>query len=144
MDARMCGIAGFCGEFDGELLDRMNHVQAHRGPDDRGVARFPDAGVGLAHRRLAILDLSPTGHQPMRDPSGRATIVYNGEIYNYRELRRELEQDGFSFRGTSDTEVLDAAGRVDGTYPLFAIMCIELWCRIFLGSSRPAPVGAGR
>ena len=102
----MCGIAGFAGKFPAELLERMNGVQAHRGPDDAGLFHDPVAAIGLAHRRLSILDVSSAGHQPMSDPSGRVTIVYNGEIYNFRELRAELEGDGTSFRSRSDTEVL--------------------------------------
>ena len=78
----MCGIAGFAGDFDRELLDRMNAAIAHRGPDDAGCELFADGRVGLAHRRLSIIDLSPRGHQPMTDVTGTATIVFNGEIYN--------------------------------------------------------------
>ncbi len=102
----MCGIAGFLGQFDEELLIRMNLVQAHRGPDDSGICYLPEQNLGLAHRRLSIIDLKETGHQPMSDVTGAATIVFNGEIYNYRELRQELESDGFRFRSQSDTEVL--------------------------------------
>ena len=102
----MCGIAGFLGPFDADLLERMNNVQSHRGPDDSGVYYSPDEQVGMAHRRLSIIDLHATGHQPMTDVTASATIVFNGEIYNYRELRAELEAGGFVFRGHSDTEVL--------------------------------------
>jgi len=102
----MCGIAGFSGRFDGALLERMNRVLAHRGPDDAGTFHDASAGVGLAHRRLSIIDLSPRGHQPMTDTTGTVTIVYNGEIYNYRELRAELVEDGYAFRSDCDTEVL--------------------------------------
>jgi asparagine synthase (glutamine-hydrolysing) len=102
----MCGIAGFSGRFDEALLVRMNAALAHRGPDDAGTRIDPDAGVGLAHRRLSIIDLSPRGRQPMTDATGTATIVYNGELYNYRALRRELVEDGFAFRSDCDTEVL--------------------------------------
>jgi asparagine synthase (glutamine-hydrolysing) len=102
----MCGIAGLVGEFIPELAVRMNEAQRHRGPDGRGVFEDPAAGVALAHVRLAILDLSPTGAQPMTTPSDRFVIVFNGEIYNFRELRRDLEALGESFASTSDTEVL--------------------------------------
>ena len=100
----MCGIAGYVGGFAPEILPRMNAAQAHRGPDDQGVRA--QGRVGLAHVRLAILDLSPAGHQPMADAQGRVVLVFNGEIYNHRELRQRLERDGVVFRGTSDTEVL--------------------------------------
>ena len=100
----MCGIAGYLGDFGAELLPRMNHAQAHRGPDGQGV--WSAGRIGLAHVRLAILDLSPAGHQPMSDARGRVTLVFNGEIYNYRELRARLEREGATLRGSSDTEVL--------------------------------------
>jgi asparagine synthase (glutamine-hydrolysing) len=102
----MCGIAGFQGSFARELLPRMAGAIAHRGPDDHGYWHDETGRVALAHRRLSIIDLSPTGHQPMLDPDARAAIVFNGEVYNYRELRDELVAQGVRFRGTSDTEVL--------------------------------------
>ena len=100
----MCGIAGYVGDFEATLLPRMNQVQAHRGPDDHGV--WAQGRVGLAHVRLAILDLSPAGHQPMTDARGRVVLVFNGEIYNHRALRLRLEREGVNLRGGSDTEVL--------------------------------------
>jgi len=100
----MCGIAGYVGGFAPDLLPRMNAAQAHRGPDDAGV--WSRGRAGLAHVRLAILDLSPTGRQPMADAQGRVMLVFNGEIYNHRELRARLEREGAVLRGTSDTEVL--------------------------------------
>ena len=100
----MCGIAGYVGRFEPELLARMNRAQGHRGPD--GSGRWHDADAGLAHVRLAILDLSPKGAQPMADETGKVIVSFNGEIYNYRELRAWLERDGVVFRGGSDTEVL--------------------------------------
>jgi len=102
----MCGIAGFSGAFAADLAERMGAGIAHRGPDGAGAWGDPGAGIGLAHRRLSIIDLSPTGSQPMADPSGRVVIVFNGEIYNFRELRAGLERSGHVFRGHSDTEVL--------------------------------------
>jgi asparagine synthase (glutamine-hydrolysing) len=112
----MCGIVGFVsprstasGFEAGRLVARMAASLAHRGPDSQGVWASDDARVALGHRRLAVVDLSPTGAQPMHSRDGRFTIVYNGEIYNYRELRGELEGHGRSFVGTSDTEVLLAA-----------------------------------
>src|SRR5215470_18910063 len=110
----MCGIAGFVGDFAPSLLERMNSIQAHRGPDGSGVFYDPVAGVGLAHRRLAIIDLSESGRQPMWDETKRLCIVFNGEIFNFRELRRDLERDGFRFRSTSDTEVILQLFRRDG------------------------------
>ncbi len=102
----MCGIAGFSGRYDEALLERMNTALAHRGPDDSGVFIDEEHSVGLAHRRLSIIDLSPRGHQPMWDCTDTVAIVYNGEIYNFAELRRELVKDGYSFRSDSDTEVI--------------------------------------
>ena len=107
----MCGIAAIFSYRDGqpvsesELLairDRMTS----RGPDGAGIWISGDRSVGLAHRRLSILDLSPSGAQPMFDVTGSFGISFNGEIYNYRELRAELEKRGFHFRSTTDTEVL--------------------------------------
>ena len=100
----MCGIAGYVGRFEPGQLGRMNRAQGHRGPD--GSGEWHDAAAGLAHVRLAILDLSPAGAQPMADATGRVIVSFNGEIYNYRELRADLERDGVVFRGGSDTEVL--------------------------------------
>jgi asparagine synthase (glutamine-hydrolysing) len=108
----MCGIVAIFSYLDGapavdsaELL-AIREAMAVRGPDDAGLWRSEDDRVGLGHRRLAIIDLSATGHQPMATPDGRLRIVFNGEIYNYRELRRALEQAGCIFRSTSDTEIL--------------------------------------
>lgn len=102
----MCGIAGFAGRFDPTLLERMNASQAHRGPDAQGIVHLADDGIGLAHRRLTIIDLSDRGQQPMWDASRSVVIVYNGEIYNYRELRAELSGQGAPFLSDCDTEVL--------------------------------------
>ena len=100
----MCGIAGYVGRFEPALLGRMNRAQSHRGPD--GAGEWHDTQAGLAHVRLAILDLSANGAQPMADASGRVVLSFNGEIYNHRELRLRLERRGIAFRGDSDTEVL--------------------------------------
>lgn len=105
----MCGIVGICSErepLNRNLLERMRDTLIHRGPDDAGTWCSPDRKLGLAHRRLSIIDLSPRGRQPMSNQSGQITIVFNGEIYNFRELRRELESKGHTFRTASDTEVL--------------------------------------
>ena len=103
----MCGILGLAGPQAGEreaAFAEALDLLAHRGPDDRGVLKA--AGLLLGHRRLSILDLSPAGHQPMVDQTTGAAITFNGEIYNYLELRRELEQLGRRFHSQSDTEVL--------------------------------------
>ena len=104
----MCGIVGIV-RFDEkpikkESLTTMMQTIKHRGPDDEGV--FIDGHVGLGHVRLSILDLSEAGHQPMTDPTGRYTIIQNGESYNYIELREELQSMGYSFRTQTDTEVV--------------------------------------
>ena len=107
----MCGIVG-CTETLAELT-RARDSMSHRGPDDAGLT-WTSSGehdVGLAQRRLAIIDCSPAGHQPMADSQQEMTIVFNGEIYNFLELRRELESLGHRFRSRSDTEVLLAAYR---------------------------------
>jgi len=111
----MCGIAGFVeagGNNAEELAARVQPMACalrHRGPDDSGVWVDPAAGVALGHRRLSIVDLSVEGHQPMPSPCGRYVMVFNGEVYNYAELRRELSPQGHTFRGHSDTEVMLAA-----------------------------------
>jgi asparagine synthase (glutamine-hydrolysing) len=105
----MCGISGLANCGDRETLARMTAIQAHRGPDDFGLweQRFPDGCYfALGSRRLAILDLSPDGHMPMGNPQGTLWITYNGEIYNFRELRHELQAKGYCFVSESDTEVV--------------------------------------
>jgi len=104
----MCGIAGIINFNNNpvEQLSLLTMMQAmkHRGPDDDGV--FIDDNVGLGFVRLSIIDLTVSGHQPMKDDSSRYVIVFNGEIYNYIELREELNKEGVIFRTGSDTEVL--------------------------------------
>ena len=105
----MCGIVGQVFEkmqCNPEILRVMRDSMDHRGPDDASEWYSSDFRVGLAHRRLAIIDLSPGGHQPMEDSTGRYVIVLNGEIYNFRELRDDLVKAGHTFRSVSDTEVL--------------------------------------
>lgn len=109
----MCGFAGRwqpgAGPEVRDLVARMAATLLHRGPDDGGDMVVEDAGLAMAFRRLAIVDLSPAGHQPMRSASGRYTILFNGEVYNYFRLRPELEAGGAAFNGHSDTEVILAA-----------------------------------
>jgi asparagine synthase (glutamine-hydrolysing) len=108
----MCGIVGFFGGAglagqDAAIVRRMADVIRHRGPDDDGVWTDAEAGIALAQRRLAIIDLSPAGHQPMLSACGRYVMVFNGEIYNYAEIRRKLDAEAaHPWRGHSDTEVL--------------------------------------
>lgn len=107
----MCGIVGFASirpESDGEWLTRATEALAHRGPDADGLFRSSDGRVGLGHRRLSVIDLSRLADQPMHR-EGSATIVFNGEIYNFLDLRRELSGMGHRFRSQSDTEVVLAA-----------------------------------
>ncbi|MBA4766239.1 MAG: amidotransferase 1, exosortase A system-associated [Porphyrobacter sp.] len=141
----MCGIAGiFHAEtpkpVDPARVVRMCDALAHRGPDGAGV--WTDHGVGLGHRRLSIIDVAGSP-QPMHAADGRAVIVFNGEIYNFRELRRELEQAGFTFRTNGDTEVIlaawqkwgpDCLSRLDG---MFAFAIFDLATRrLFLARDR--------
>ncbi|MDX2248418.1 MAG: asparagine synthase (glutamine-hydrolyzing) [Bacteroidia bacterium] len=105
----MCGIAGFTGENNPEVSDKiirkMTHRMAHRGPD--GDGHFVRPGIALGHRRLSIIDLSTAASQPMTDPTGRYTLVYNGEVYNYQAVKNELKTQ--SFQSNSDTDVILAA-----------------------------------
>jgi asparagine synthase (glutamine-hydrolysing) len=112
----MCGITGFfdpTAQINSDSLQaiaqRMTRTLQHRGPDDSGCWVDAGAGIALGHQRLAILDLSPEGHQPMMSANGRYALVFNGEIYNFLELKQKLEQLGHSFRGHSDTEVMLAS-----------------------------------
>lgn len=126
----MCGIVGLCRTERGSAppwLARGRDAIKHRGPDDAGEFWSPDGTVGLAHRRLSIIDLTETGHQPMPSSDGRLWLIFNGEIYNFRELRQELEAHGASFRTSSDSEVIlaayrkwgaDCLGRLNGMFAL--------------------------
>nr|WP_297708400.1 asparagine synthase (glutamine-hydrolyzing) [uncultured Butyrivibrio sp.] len=106
----MCGICGYIGKkrIDDAVLDAMRDTMTHRGPNDAGTWQVDGDGyfVGLAQRRLSIFDLSELGHQPMHTVDGRISIVFNGEVYNFKELRKELEKDGCSFKSDCDTEVI--------------------------------------
>jgi len=117
----MCGIAGLWSQASGQAAqaERMGSAIAHRGPDDAGVWCDPEVGVALAHQRLAIVDLSPAGHQPMLSATGRYVIAFNGEVYNHHHLRQQLEAAGQAppWRGHSDTETLLAAIEAWGFEP---------------------------
>lgn len=134
----MCGIVGILARnaaLNSDQLHDATQSLAHRGPDDSGtvILRANDPApieIGLGHRRLSILDISPLGHQPMHDPQTGNWIVFNGEIYNFREIRRKLELKGYSFRSRCDTEVLLSAyslwGR-DCLYHLRGIFAFAIW-----------------
>lgn len=115
----MCGIAGFFGNSDNFNAKQCGDILAqslkHRGPDDCGIWTDAQRSCLLVHRRLSIIDPSDSGHQPMRDETGRYGIVYNGEIYNFREIREQLEQEGYWFSSQTDTEVVLHAYRQWGT-----------------------------
>ena len=105
----MCGIAGvLAGDptrlQDGEIVRRMCDAMVHRGPDDHGY--LTDGPCALGHRRLSIIDLRPEGVQPMTNEDGSIAVVVNGEIYNFQELRRELQAKGHTFKSRSDSEVI--------------------------------------
>ncbi len=123
----MCGIVGIvsAGAFEPTRLLRMNETLRHRGPDDHGVWMSKDRSVGLAHRRLSILDLSPLGRNPMAWDDGCLWISYNGEIYNFQDLRRELETFGYQFRSNTDTEVILAA------YDRWGVECLQQFIGMF-------------
>src|SRR5438094_3346499 len=127
----MCGLASIFAygrgapPIDGRGLDRTREAMFSRGPDGAGTWISDDRTIGLGHRRLAIIDLTPSGAQPMATADGTLRIILNGEIFNYRELRRELEGAGHRFRSNSDTEVLllmyrehgeDMVSRLRGMY----------------------------
>jgi len=124
----MCGIVGFCScnnKVDKGVLISMRDSLSHRGPDDKGEYIDEENNIGLAHRRLSILDLSSLGRQPMSNDNGSIWVTYNGEIYNFKEIRRELAQRGFSFKTNSDTEVLVKA------YEKWGVDCINKFIGMF-------------
>jgi asparagine synthase (glutamine-hydrolysing) len=133
----MCGIAGVFDygfkarpEIDAELLVRMSDAMVHRGPDDSGYYIAPTGVCGLTFRRLSIVDLSPAGHQPMSTPDGRYTLVFNGEIYNHKVIRAELEAKGYKYRSQSDTETILYAYQEWGEACLdkfFGMWAIAIW-----------------
>lgn len=134
----MCGFAGFLSHdfSDGEArLRAMRDALRHRGPDDAGLWLDADAGIALGHRRLSIVDLSPAGHQPMISPGGRLVLAFNGEIYNFQELRDRLETEGRApvWRGHSDTEVLlagfEAWGVTTTLSRIHGMFAFALWDR---------------
>ncbi len=136
----MCGIAGLANCGDKEVLSRMTRVQAHRGPDDSGLweRRFPDGSyIGLGSRRLAILDLSADGHMPMCNEDGTVWITYNGEIYNFAELRRELQSKGHRFASNTDTEVLLHLYEQEGAECLHRLKGMFAFAICDLRSGRP-------
>jgi len=130
----MCGIAGLI-HLDREpvspaVLQRMTDAVAHRGPDGEG--QWIEGEVGIGHRRLAIIDLSPAGHQPMVSPDHRYVLTYNGEIYNFRELKAELEAEGYWFRSRCDSEVVLHALAAWGPKALLrfnGMFALALWDR---------------
>src|SRR5437016_10781817 len=130
----MCGIAGYVGREQPGLGAEMAELLRHRGPDEGGEAIFTtaDAGiVSLAHRRLSIIDL-PGGHQPQSNENGDVNVVFNGEIYNFRELRRELEAAGHELRGTGDSPLIPHAYEQWGAAfaeRLEGMFAIALWDR---------------
>src|SRR5258705_418267 len=145
----MCGIVGIIGigamESQAPALANMIRVQEHRGPEGEGrwLGKLGEREIALGSSRLAILDLSQAGHQPMRSPSGRQVLVYNGEVYNYRELRSELETQEVRFTGHSDTEVVlqalikwgeDAPKRFNG---MWALAWLDLDARTLFLSRDP-------
>ena len=132
----MCGICGVFNydnsnpSFDEALLIRMSDTIKHRGPDDSGSFVSPDHRVGFGFRRLSIVDLSPAGHQPMFSPDKSVSIVFNGEIYNHRVLRKELEAKGYTYRSRSDTETILYAYQEYGlnfVHKLLGMFALALW-----------------
>lgn len=137
----MCGITGFwdtsrqiSNDKLSVVVEQMSNSLIYRGPDDKGSWVDTEAGIALGHRRLAIVDLSPQGHQPMISADARYAIVFNGEIYNFLDLRKQLESLGYCFRGHSDTEVMLASfsqwGVVEATKRFNGMFAFALWDRL--------------
>ena len=131
----MCGISGFISKrrITLEDLTAMNDTMYHRGPNDSGAEIYDAAGgyvVGFAQRRLSIMDLSPLGHQPMHAADKRVSVVFNGEIYNFQELKKELS--GYPFRSQCDTEVILAA------YEKWGIDCVSRFNGMFAAGEQAA------
>ncbi|MBW3011961.1 asparagine synthetase B, partial [Candidatus Woesearchaeota archaeon] len=118
----MCGIAGFNWD-DKKLVMKMAAVQKHRGPDDSGF--YNDKNVSLGHSRLSIIDLSEKGKQPMSNEDGSLLVVYNGEIYNFQEIRNDLEKKGHKFSSKTDTEVIVHA------YEEYGASCLDYFNGMF-------------
>ena len=114
----MCGIVGYQGFHDLDLIQEMLAKVAHRGPDGEGIWVSKENEAGLGHRRLAIMDLSDQGKQPMPNEDGSILLVVNGEIYNYLKLKKELISRGHEFKSTSDSEVLVHLYEEYGTHML--------------------------
>ena len=134
----MCGITGFfttekqiSSQELGNIVENMCQSLIHRGPDDGGIWVDEEVGIALGHRRLSIVDLSPEGHQPMISANGRYIIVFNGEVYNFPQLRKQLESLGYNFRGHSDTEVMLASfcewGVIEATKRFNGMFTFALW-----------------
>ncbi len=136
----MCGITGFWDisrqistDYLPIIVQKMSKSLIHRGPDDGGSWVDEEVGIALGHRRLSIVDLSPEGHQPMISADGRYIIVFNGEIYNFPELRKQLQSLGYNFRGHSDTEIMLASfcewGVLEATKRFNGMFAFALWDR---------------
>jgi asparagine synthase (glutamine-hydrolysing) len=132
----MCGITGIFNYSQSphliseSILKKMTDVIAHRGPDDNGIYLSPDHMLGFGFRRLAIIDLSPAGHQPMSNADGSIWIVFNGEIYNHLELRKTLEAKGYRYRSKTDTETILYAYQeygLDFIEKLYGMFAIAIW-----------------
>ena len=132
----MCGICGIYAYdddallVDKKLLTAMRDTMIHRGPDDKGLYISPDGRLGLGHRRLSIIDLSPAGRNPMSNEDGTVWIVYNGEVYNFKEIRKDLEGHGHRFHTHTDTEVILKAylqWGIDCLHRFVGMFALALW-----------------